>query len=75
MSEWIKYEKTWEEFGDAGLNKPGTLICVQDFNDLSKQHVFLIGDVNVLAGLCDCCRDMHDKQTVIRYRVLEIKND
>lgn len=44
----IKYGRSFREFVDEGLNKPGTLVCV-------SQSVFLIGDVNTWGGTCDHC--------------------
>ena len=67
---WIEYNKTWSEFCVARLNKPGTQIRVQDFYSLNKEDVYLIGDINVLAGVCDDCEAFRDNQTVLRYRIL-----
>ena len=71
-AEWIKYGKTWEQFCEARLNKPGTQIDLQCRNDLTKHKLYLIGDVNELGGCCDDCMVFHEDQTIIRYRVLEI---
>lgn len=71
---WIVYDKSWREFCNAGLNKSGTQICVQDSYHLAKQYVFLIGDINELGGVCDDCQEVLDTQTVLRYRILIEEN-
>ena len=70
MSEWIDYGKSWSKFCTENLNRSGTQIEVQDFNDLTKQDVYLIGDINKLGGVCDCCSGVLPGETVIRYRGL-----
>lgn len=64
MSEWIKYEKTWEQFCKDDLNKPGTQVDVEN-------KLLLIGDVDKLGGgNSGYCPAIKEYETVTRYRVL-----
>jgi hypothetical protein len=78
--EWIKYCEESDKcilqeqemlknmsFEKMGLNKPGTLIEVEVDG---KLHQYLIGDINVLRGVCDDCT-MFDKSAIVkRYKVV-----
>jgi hypothetical protein len=62
MTEWIEYGKSWKDFQDEGLNQPGAVIELEDGT------VYLIGDINMNGGLCDCCRGIKHNHLVVRYR-------
>lgn len=65
--------KAWKEkedlksFCGRGLNIPGTLIEVSNNGNISK---YLLGDVNVLGGVCDDCPAFSKEIIVTRYKVL-----
>lgn len=44
----IPYGKSFDQFGDDGLAKPGTVIVI-------GERRLLIGDINELGGVCDDC--------------------
>ena len=53
--KWNKCDQTWEEFQEEhakGLDPLPTGLCFMD----SAGEMHLIGDVNVLGGICDDCR-------------------
>ncbi len=62
-NSFIKYGKTWRSFKRDSLNKPGTLIEVED-------KFFLIGNINEMSGLCNCCHAFTPDEIVSRYRML-----
>lgn len=62
-SPWIAFGRSYREFEDAGLAKPGTLVEVFD------EHV-LIGHINPLRGVCDDCVEFSRDDIVTRYRVV-----
>jgi hypothetical protein len=51
-------------FRGAGLNVPGTLI------QLSNGSIELIGTINQLSGVCDCCSAFDSNMIVRRYAIL-----
>jgi hypothetical protein len=51
-------------FTKLGLNKPGTLVELEDGQRL------LIGDINDDAGVCGCCSVINDTAIVKRYKVV-----
>lgn len=67
-SEWIylnlpygpEYEKSFLSFG---LNKPGTLIDTDD-------GIYLIGHINQLCGVCDCCTKFPEETIIKRYKII-----
>ena len=54
-----------ESFEDKGLNKPGTLIE-------TDKGIFLIGHINPLMGVCNCCTAFDSNTIVKRYKVIII---
>ena len=74
MSEWIEYNKTWKEFKDDGLAIPGTIIRVCNFYYYKFEDIertYLIGDINILGGICDDCVDVQNNYEVTKYRIIE----
>lgn len=60
---WIEYNKTWEQFEIEGLNQPGTIVIIDD----NERSSYLIGDVNILGGGCDCCKSIRSENIILRY--------
>lgn len=50
-------------FCNKGLNKPGTLIEVNN-------NIYLIGHINENRGLCDCCPEFENDAIVSRYKII-----
>ena len=73
---WLEYQENIKRYDDEigkksfcgkGLNKPGTMIEIKVGNDLRQ---LLIGDVNVLGGVCDDCMMFDNDVIILRYKVL-----
>ena len=62
-SPFVEYGKTWRSFKKDSLNKPGTLVEV-------KNKFFLIGHINEMGGLCNCCHAFTPDEIVARYMLL-----
>lgn len=62
---WINYGKTFKEFRHEGLAKPGVIVELED----TEPEQLLIGDINELGGVCDCC-DVGDGSKVTRYAIV-----
>lgn len=57
----------WDEqisLDERGLNKPGTLIKTKE------GKIYLIGDINPLKGICDCCVEFDKHQVITHYAVI-----
>lgn len=68
MSDWIEYGKSWKDFADDQLNNSGTVIECDDGATL------LIGNINELSGVCDCCAEFtHGNTIIVRYKVVYTK--
>lgn len=71
---WIKinlpYGPIFDKFDEKdsltkkGLNKAGILIKTQ------KQEVYLIGDINPLKGICDCCVKFDKHEIITHYAIV-----
>jgi hypothetical protein len=60
-----------DSFSGRGLNKPGTLIEIEEtfhHNKTRTQH--LIGDINVNRGVCDDCTAFQHDAIVTKYAVV-----
>lgn len=68
--EWIQLEDgtTFEEFRQRNLSVPGTVIK-------TYQGEYLIGDINQLAGVCDCCTEFTPDTIVLAYKVIWKRGD
>jgi hypothetical protein len=65
MILWISINKTWSDvWNDNTICKPGNLLCVKD------GRVLLVGDINALSGLCDCCSELRENDLIIAYKDL-----
>jgi hypothetical protein len=77
MSDWIElgipYGSVWsstfpyeemDSFAKRELNKPGTLIRMQN------GKVYLIGDINEIKGMCDDCTAFESESIVDAYKVV-----
>jgi len=73
---WVEYQhklKVYDEgikkksFCGRELNKPGTLIEILDDKALKQ---YLIGDINILGGVCDDCMGFSKEAIVVRYKIL-----
>jgi hypothetical protein len=62
QTEWIPFEGTFEDFEKADLAAAGVLI--EDDHGCQE----LIGHINELGGVCDCCSYLGT--VVVRYRVV-----
>jgi hypothetical protein len=69
---WVAFNDTWDNFQVNELNNPGTLIeCFDQRKGAAYKEIFLIGHINPLGGVCDCCTDMrYEKIIVTRYVIL-----
>lgn len=56
-----------KSFVGLGLNKAGTLIEVENEGNLSQ---YLVGDININAGVCNDCPAFEDSAIVKRYKVV-----
>jgi len=61
---WAPGMKEGDSFSKRDLNKPGTLI------ELKNGKQYLIGDINVMRGVCDDCVAFESSTIVKRYKVL-----
>jgi len=64
VNDWIEYGKTFGEFQQEKLNKAGVEIEVFENKELKR---WLMGDINVAGGFCDCCGLGYDT-VIVRYR-------
>ena len=64
---WSEYNEPWYTFKYSNFAQPGTIIEIQDG---TETKTFLIGDINCLGGVCDCCVEFVKSATVIRYKKL-----
>lgn len=73
---WLRYQEDMDayykeiglkSFCGRELNKPGTLIEVLIGKELKQ---LLIGDINILGGVCDDCMGFGKDAIVVRYKVL-----
>lgn len=68
--DWHEVNLSWGPFCDTDVfskqAKPGMEIEVRD----QDGHVsyWLIGDVNIRGGFCDCCREIEHDDLVVRWR-------
>lgn len=74
MNDRIEYGKSWDEFCGDGLNKSGTVICVE--SELRETYgkvkeCYMIGDINKPGGTCDDCKAFGNAAIVAWYKVLE----
>jgi hypothetical protein len=60
--EWIEFGKSFGEFQQLGLAKPGVLLDTPTFG------LQLIGHMNEGGGFCDCCQSPRD--LVSRYKTI-----
>lgn len=83
VNEWIKTHPLWltyqeqikqydadegqKSFCGKKLNKPGTLVEMRIGKELKQ---LLIGDLNILGGVCDDCMMFPKDAVVVRYKVL-----
>ena len=58
-----------DSFVERGLNKPGTLIFMEDGS------TYLIGHINPMLGCCDDCTLFQKEAIVLGYKVLIQFND
>lgn len=67
--KYIEWEKANNQKSFCGrkLNQPGTLIEILDDK---KLKYFMIGDINILGGVCDDCMGFSKDAIVARYKVL-----
>lgn len=78
-SKWIKcglpygpiyakniFDEGKESFSKLGLNKPGTIICMEDGTQ------YLIGDINKFKGVCDDCTAFEKEDIVKEYMIIDI---
>lgn len=66
---WVEYGKGFGEMRDADLAKPGVVIELAGSGGEDTCQL-LIGDINELGGICDCCRDVSRSEVVLRYAVV-----
>lgn len=69
MGKWIKCNLPWVNYNVDGrdfqkLAKPGVLI------EFENGETLLIGHINKLGGVCDCCVEFSDSAIIKRYKVL-----
>ena len=57
-------KKKTGSFVDSGLNKPGTLIELDDGTQ------YLIGDINTVGGVCDDCIAVEPETIIKRYAIV-----
>lgn len=75
MQSWTHYEKTWKEFYEEELSKPGTYIKVRTkwYEGTPREEIkineYLIGDINPDGGTCSCCAYVSDKDIIMCYLV------
>lgn len=63
MSKWYPVNKPLRDFISEIV--VGMVIEVQEMDGLKQ---YLIGDMNDVGGLCDCCNRDNDTEIVTRYR-------
>ena len=73
MADWIDINLPWwtmkgDSFCERELHNPGTLVQTED-------GIFLIGDINQLAGVCDDCKAFGNDTIILRYKVIWNKED
>jgi translation elongation factor EF-Ts len=61
-------DKEQLDFYKHRLRRVGVLIEVKHLDGHIKKH--LLGDVNVLGGSCDDCRDIKDEDIVLRAKIV-----
>lgn len=82
VREWMKDHPAWVDYQEAikaysdgesqksfcgrGLNKPGTTVEILVGKELKQ---LLIGDINILGGVCDDCMGFGKDTVVVRYKV------
>jgi hypothetical protein len=64
-SDRIAFGNTFRDFEHQNLNKPGTLIWINDFSE-----PYLIGNINPLGGVCNDCCDVRYGDVVDFYKVV-----
>lgn len=71
MGDWIVVNKEWRElsYGKDPMIRAGVQI------ELSSGERYLIGDINMLGGVCDDCREFNSSTVVARYRVVVDEKD
>jgi len=71
MNEWTEYNKTWEDFElNDKLNKPGTVIS-HKIKTTGKVQLLIVGHINTMGGVCNCCNELKDDDIIIKYKVLD----
>lgn len=60
------FGQPWDEFERAGLNKPGTIVYIEE-SKYESGGVFIIGDININRGLCDDCEAFRSNAIVSSY--------
>lgn len=68
MAEWVPISMTWREFQYTKECAVGTLIQVKLAS--KEKREYLIGDINVLGGVCDDCMEFDKNSKVLKYKVL-----
>ena len=58
---WIEYGLPYGTFQPTDLNCSGTSIQTKDSQ-------YLIGDINELGGVCDCCTGIRQEEIILRYK-------
>lgn len=65
--ELLRAEERTKSFSGLNLNKPGTLI---EINNNGSIEQYLIGDVNTNRGVCDDCTAFASDVIVLRYAIV-----
>lgn len=63
-NEWTEFNDSWQAFEKKGLNTAGTVIKVLD-NDVTV--FYLIGNMNIAGGFCNCC-GIGDDTIILAYK-------
>lgn len=66
MLKWVDFGRNWHEFTEQGLNKPGTIIQVNNHYE-NKIYTLFIGDINKECGTCNCCSELVGSEIIIKY--------
>lgn len=64
MTEWIQINTPWSDFEETANCRPGVQI------EMDNKLLYLIGDINELAGECDDCMAFGREAQVSRCRQL-----
>lgn len=69
MSEWIKETPPTIEVGMLVKTNTTTRYSME-----LKERIYLIGDVNDVSGICDCCREFN-LEDIKEYKILVTRED